>query len=193
MATARASHGSATAPFTISRRSDAVRNRRRIVQAATSTFAASGLRATMPEIAVAAGVGTASIYRAFPTKADLVAAVVTSESADVAAQIAAVRRETSGSNGLSNAMSALFSTLAENSLLADALAGPGGVAFTEVVDDLWALAEQGQMSGAISAEVTRRDMLLVMCGVVRQLRAEDERDSACWARASALVMRSIAP
>jgi AcrR family transcriptional regulator len=194
-----ADQGRVSVQSAVSRRSDAVRNRRRIVQAATRTFAASGLRATVPEIAVAAGVGTASVYRAFPTKAHLVAAVVTSESAAVAARIAAMRREAAGSAGpagpagLREALADLFSTLAGNSLLADALAGPGGVAFAEVVDDLWALAERGQASGEVSAEVTRTDVLLVLCGVVRQLRAEDERDPARWARASTLVVRSVKP
>jgi AcrR family transcriptional regulator len=181
------------APGNVSQRSDAVRNRRRIVAAATSTFAASGLRATVPEIAGVAGVGTASVYRAFPTKADLVVAVVTSEGAEVIHQVATIRRDAPWATGLGDAMAALFSALAGNSLLADALAGTGQPAFAGVVDDLWALAECGKQVGTVSVDATCADLLLVLCGVVRQLRAEDERDPARWARAADIVLRAVAP
>jgi AcrR family transcriptional regulator len=57
------------------RRADARRNRRRIETAAVDVFAERGLDATVPEIAVRAGVGKATVYRSFPSKEDLVRAV----------------------------------------------------------------------------------------------------------------------
>ena len=56
-------------------RADAERNRRRILGAAAEVFARRGLDAGLDEIARHAGVGTATVYRRFPDKAALVAAL----------------------------------------------------------------------------------------------------------------------
>ncbi|ASO20510.1 AcrR family transcriptional regulator [Actinoalloteichus hoggarensis] len=57
------------------RRADAVRNQQALLAAAAQVFVASGVDAPIREIASAAGVGVATIYRHFPTRADLVVAV----------------------------------------------------------------------------------------------------------------------
>jgi len=49
-------------------RADAERNRRRILDAAASVFAERGVSATLNEVARAAGVGIATVYRKFPDK-----------------------------------------------------------------------------------------------------------------------------
>lgn len=53
-------------------RSDALDNRRRILDAARALFAAEGMEVPMREIARHAGVGPATLYRRFPTKQALV-------------------------------------------------------------------------------------------------------------------------
>ncbi|MFH9646509.1 TetR/AcrR family transcriptional regulator [Streptomyces albidoflavus] len=58
-----------------STRSDAVRNRQVLLDAAAEVFVASGVDAPIREIAARAGVGTGTVYRHFPTRADLVVAV----------------------------------------------------------------------------------------------------------------------
>lgn len=64
-------------PFAAERtqRSDARRNRKRIVAAARKSMARRGLDAQMDEIARAAGVGVGTVYRHFPTKDQLVEAL----------------------------------------------------------------------------------------------------------------------
>jgi AcrR family transcriptional regulator len=57
-------------------RSDARRNRERIIAAATALVASRGVDCQMAEIARAAGVGNATVFRNFPTKRDLLVAVV---------------------------------------------------------------------------------------------------------------------
>lgn len=52
-------------------RSDAARNRGRVAAAAREVFAELGTNAPMIEIARRAGVGTATLYRRFPTRDDL--------------------------------------------------------------------------------------------------------------------------
>lgn len=57
-------------------RADARANRARLVAAAQEVFRERGLDAEMKEIADRAGVGIGTIYRNFPTKTDLVTAII---------------------------------------------------------------------------------------------------------------------
>jgi AcrR family transcriptional regulator len=57
------------------RRADAVRNQQTLLAAAAAVFVSSGVDAPIREIAARAGVGIGTIYRHFPTRADLVVAV----------------------------------------------------------------------------------------------------------------------
>ena len=56
-------------------RADAQRNIDTLLETAKAVFAVSGVDAPMREIAAKAGVGVGTIYRHFPQRADLVAAV----------------------------------------------------------------------------------------------------------------------
>jgi AcrR family transcriptional regulator len=57
------------------KRADARRNQQAVLDAAAAVFVASGVEAPIRAIAAEAGVGTATIYRHFPTRADLIVAV----------------------------------------------------------------------------------------------------------------------
>ena len=56
-------------------RADAHRNRQAVIAAAKKLFAEEGLDAQMPDVARAAKVGVGTVYRHFPTKDDLIAAL----------------------------------------------------------------------------------------------------------------------
>lgn len=57
------------------KRADARRNEENLLDAAAAVFVTSGVEAPLRDIAAKAGVGTATIYRHFPTRADLIVAV----------------------------------------------------------------------------------------------------------------------
>ena len=57
------------------RRADARRNEGALLDAAAAVFVSSGVEAPVRDIAARAGVGVGTIYRHFPTRADLVVAV----------------------------------------------------------------------------------------------------------------------
>jgi AcrR family transcriptional regulator len=57
------------------RRSDARRNEKSLLDAAAAVFVAAGVEAPVRDIAARAGVGVGTVYRHFPTRADLVIAV----------------------------------------------------------------------------------------------------------------------
>lgn len=57
------------------KRADARRNEQALLDSAAAVFVTSGVEAPIRDIAAKAGVGTATIYRHFPTRADLIVAV----------------------------------------------------------------------------------------------------------------------
>ncbi|MGW7045714.1 TetR/AcrR family transcriptional regulator [Streptomyces avermitilis] len=58
-----------------SKRADARRNKETLLDAAAAVFVTSGVEAPVRDIAAEAGVGLGTIYRHFPTRADLIIAV----------------------------------------------------------------------------------------------------------------------
>lgn len=63
------------APAARPKRADARRNQKTLLDAAAAVFVESGVEAPVRDIAAMAGVGTATIYRHFPTRADLIVGV----------------------------------------------------------------------------------------------------------------------
>ena len=59
----------------IRKRADARRNEKTLLDAAAAAFVASGVDVPVRDIATRAGVGVGTIYRHFPTRADLIVAV----------------------------------------------------------------------------------------------------------------------
>lgn len=72
------------------KRADAQQNVGALLAAAREVFARGGVDAPVRDIAAQAGVGVGTLYRHFPTRADLVAAVFTSEIDATAAEAAAL-------------------------------------------------------------------------------------------------------
>jgi AcrR family transcriptional regulator len=66
-------------------RADGLRNRERILEVAREVFTRDGAAASLDDIARRSGVGNATLYRHFPTRDDLIAAVYRSEVEKLAA------------------------------------------------------------------------------------------------------------
>lgn len=73
-------------------RADAQRNRDAILVAARETFELEGVLASLDGIAMRAGVGNATLYRNFPTRDDLLVAVMEANVADVLAEAGQLAR-----------------------------------------------------------------------------------------------------
>jgi AcrR family transcriptional regulator len=67
--------GEGAEPAARSKRADARRNEETLLDAAAAVFVLSGVEAPVRDIAAKAGVGMGTIYRHFPTRADLIIAV----------------------------------------------------------------------------------------------------------------------
>jgi AcrR family transcriptional regulator len=153
-------------------RADAARNRARVLEVAYETFAAEGLSVPIDEIARRAGVGAGTVYRHFPTKEALFAAVIDDRVQSVVAAGRALMDSVGPGEALFAFLREMVTMNAIDHGLVEALAGygidvdtaaPGAEAiFLELLGDLLASAQR--------AGTARRDVgvaevkaLLVMC------------------------------
>ena len=74
-------------------RTDALRNRERILEVAKAAFTRQGANASLEEIAKQAGVGAGTLYRHFPTRDELIEGVYRNEVEKLAAAAAPLRRD----------------------------------------------------------------------------------------------------
>lgn len=107
-------------------RADAARNRARVLEVAYETFAAEGLAAPIDEIARRAGVGTGTVCRHFPSKADLYRAVLEDRINHIVADGRVLLASTDPAEALFAFMrSMVLQWGARDQGLVDALAGSG--------------------------------------------------------------------
>ncbi|MGW3444646.1 TetR/AcrR family transcriptional regulator [Streptomyces sp. NPDC001076] len=157
-------------PQTRAPRADAVRNRKKILDAAREQITAHGPDAGMDEIAAAAGVAVGTLYRHFPTKNDLVSAVIAEHLGHVA-EVAEAARERLGSGAramdeitdflayvieetaTNRAVKAAARTLGADPAPGDAEARAGAALAT--------LIQAGQADGDIHGDVTVDDIYLL--------------------------------
>ncbi len=104
-------------------RADAQRNLDALLEAAKAVFAASGVDAPVREVAARANVGVATLYRHFPQRADLIAAVFRREIDACAAAAAALDREHEPSEALARWLHRYTNLIATTRGLSDALSG----------------------------------------------------------------------
>ncbi len=159
-------------------RADARRNRERVLQAAAAAFAADGLSVPLDEIARRAGVGPGTLYRHFPAKEDLFAAVLHDRLQRLADEARELRAAGDATGALLGFIGRLVTEAALKRDLADALArsGLGLHDGTEAVAaDLRAgvgqLLSRAQHSGGIRGDVSLADLMALITGVLLAIRA----------------------
>jgi AcrR family transcriptional regulator len=174
-------------------RADAVRNRARVIAAAAEVFAEKGEAAGVPEVAARAGVGKGTVYRCFPTKDHLVAAVAI----DGARWFEGEARTAAASADPWSAFGAFMTHLAEahcrdrgmvfsmsqgldSPELLDARAGAH--------DALRELMDRAIAQGAMRPDAEPEELKVLLGGVASSLGAAEERDPVVWRRFGRLVV-----
>lgn len=152
-------------------RADAIRNRKKILDAAREQITLRGADAGMDEIAAAAGVAVGTLYRHFPTKTDLVEAVVAEFVGQVAEDAeASWARVTEGVGALDEVASFLDRVVEASATnhavkaAAHTLGAEQGDTAAEIRagNALAALIKAGQKAGDIHHDVTVEDIYLLM-------------------------------
>src|SRR3954468_2787054 len=165
-------------------RSDARRNRERILAAAREVFGEAGRDVQMPDVARAAGVGVGTLYRHFPAKEDLVRALVE----DKVQTVIATLREALTREDPWEAIEWLVHQSAEK--MAQSRGLRDAMATIDLGDDNpWntdeprrhaeAVLGRAREAGAIRADLTVDDWQALMCGLSASIAsgADPERQA----------------
>ncbi|MEU5885148.1 helix-turn-helix domain-containing protein [Spirillospora sp. NPDC047279] len=174
------------------RRADARRNHERIVAAAVEVFAERGLEATVPEVAARAGVGKATVYRSYPTKADLVEAVARHRITWLIERVDAAARQPDAFEALRSLLIDIAERLASDRFLVEVLPHDqrwnGQTRSTEQFAGLVAAAVE---QGRLRPDATLQDIRVLVGGYSRVLLDLGIRDPAQWRRYAALALDAL--
>ena len=179
------------------KRSDAVRNRAKVLAAAAEVFAERGLDAGIPDIAARAGVGKATVYRSFPTKDHLIAAIL-QERMDWFERRA---REAAAEPDAGAALRAMLLEAAERQAADAALASSlvplkRSPQFDEVrrraAEALDELVSRGIEQGSLRPDARSEEVRHLLTGAWQVLRESGETDLAAWRRYTELVVDAFA-
>ena len=166
-------------------RSDAQRNRHRILEVAQKAFARSGANTSLDDIAKQAEVGAGTLYRHFPTRDALLEAVYRAE----VEKLAAAERELSGKLPPAEALRAwmlLFvDYIAAKQIIASALntlvGGPSKVyegSRAQIQGAIETLVQRAIKSGDIRKDLEPFDLLRALIGVSNVATGPDWQESA---------------
>jgi AcrR family transcriptional regulator len=155
-------------------RKDALRNRERILDAATELVRSAGEKVPMAQIAEHAGVGVGTVYRNFPTREDLLGALV-HRSFGLAVAHARAAADQPGS-ALDGVRRFFLATLRDRERFVLPLHG-GPAVFTaetrarqaDVRTILRELIERGQAAGELRGDLTAEDLIVATSLLSRPL------------------------
>jgi AcrR family transcriptional regulator len=175
-------------------RADAARNAERIVRAARDVYGELGPEAPVEAIARRAGVGERTLYRRFPTKAELVRAALDQCIAeDLTPIIEAVRQAVDPLEGLAQLIEAAISLGAREHNLLTAARRAGSLTSdvsTALIEALTELADRGRRAGVIRADLAAAD-LPRMIAMLHSVLWTMDTGSDGWRRYVALMLDAI--
>ena len=178
-------------------RSDARRNRERIVAAARELFARDGVEASVEEITREAGVGMGTLYRHFPTKDELIDAVLEEALGEMVAQAESAAGEDDAWAGLTAFLERALQRQAENRGLREVFAtrsanAPRVAAKRErILPALRSLIERAQAQGALRADYAAEDLPLLFWAVDCVIEATADVSPDYWRRYAALLLDGL--
>jgi AcrR family transcriptional regulator len=177
-------------------RADARRNREAVIAAAKKLFADEGLDAQMPDVAKAAKVGVGTVYRHFPTKEDLIAALA----AERFERLAEKAREGIGADnpweGLCDFIRFSAQLQADDRGLCEVMgsrpevmeAAAYGVGLDQLSDQL---VKRAQRSGDLRKDLHWQDIPMIACSLGRITPAEQGPAVGRWPRLVEIIIDGL--
>jgi AcrR family transcriptional regulator len=200
MATATKKAGSAQAQTGVERvlRADARRNREAVIAAAKRLFADQGLDAQMPDVARAANVGVGTVYRHFPTKGDLIAALVAERFERLAQKARDGLQAEDPWEGVAGLIRFAAQIQADDRGLCEGMgsrpdvmdAAARAAGLPELSE---ALVKRAQKSGDLRRDLTWEDIPMIACGLGRITQAAVGPAAGRWPRLVEIVLDGLRP
>jgi AcrR family transcriptional regulator len=177
-------------------RADAARNRANIVRAARALIAIQGVDVGMDDIAREAGVAVGTLYRHFPAKVDLIAAIVGERVETMLADLDAVLARLDAGGSARDELVTLVTTVAdragEDRLLKAAAGDLVRPSLSNVenraVGALRVIVATGQRQGSLYPDVTADDVALLLT-----LLPGEETPEPARRRWLELILRGLLP
>jgi AcrR family transcriptional regulator len=177
-------------------RADARRNREAVIAAARRLFADQGLDAQMPDVAKAAKVGVGTVYRHFPTKDDLIAALVAERFERLADKARASLESSDAWEGIADFIRfaaqiqaddrGLCEVMGSRPQLMDAAARTAGL--PELCDTL---VKRAQRSRQLRADLDWEDIPMIACGLGSATQATPSPSIGRWPRLVEIILDGL--
>jgi AcrR family transcriptional regulator len=180
-------------------RADAERNRRRILEAARDVFAARGLSVGVDAVAREAGVGVGTIYRRFPTKEDLLQAIVDDRIAEMRRVLADAAEITDPWEAFARAAELFAGQAARDRGFFEALQEATGTlsapdcARQASIAAIEPFLRRAQDAGVVRADAVPLDLLALWTNAGRLPRWRTELEPELWRRYLAIAMDGLRP
>jgi AcrR family transcriptional regulator len=166
-------------------RTDAQRNRERILEVAKEAFTHSGANASLDDIAKQAGVGPGTLYRHFPTREELLKAVYRAELEKLAAAEQKLAQTMPPVAALRAWLLLFVDAIAAKQLIAPALntllGDPKKVfeaSYAKMHQAIRALVKRAVESGEIRSDLDPADLLWALVGVANVASSPNWQQSA---------------
>ena len=168
-------------------RADAERNRERVLVAAQHVFSEHGLDASVADVAREAGVGKATIFRSYPTKDDLIAAIACDRVRWVETLVTEALEQPDawaafeGCSSISPTATRPTSRTSRRSRATPMR--PQLTAARNATNKAFRkLMKKAKEQGAMRADATPEDIRTLFHGVTHAMTEEERRDVEAWAR-----------
>jgi AcrR family transcriptional regulator len=177
-------------------RADARRNHQAVIDAAKKLFADQGLDAQMPDVAKAAKVGVGTVYRHFPTKDDLIAALAAERFERLAEKAREGIEAEDAWEGLCNFIRFSAELQADDRGLCEVMGSRPEVmdasAFAVGLDQLCdKLVKRAQRSGELRRDLDWEDIPMIACGLGRITQATAGPAIGRWPRLVEIILDGL--
>ncbi|MEH0550734.1 MULTISPECIES: TetR/AcrR family transcriptional regulator [Streptomyces] len=178
-------------------RSDAERNRERIIAAARTVFARDGLSASMASVAREAGVGIATMFRRFPTKEELVDAVFSDRMGAYADVVTGALEDPDPWNGFVGYIESACAMQAADNGFADVLTMTFPTAKVleqrrnEAYEAMLRLIDRAKATGRLREDFDPSDLVLIHMANAGVVNATGDAAPDAWRRVVALFIQSL--